>query len=132
VAEGRSPGARAREPSARVDEYLAALAPKPRAALEELRQTIRAAAPDAVETIAYGMPAFRQDDRFLVSYAAYKDHCSLFPATDSMKETLGDRLEPYVSGKGTLRFRPDSPIPASLVRRIVRIRLEEVARAARR
>jgi uncharacterized protein YdhG (YjbR/CyaY superfamily) len=118
--------------SRRVAEYLAALPPEPRAALEELRRTIMAAAPDAEETIAYGMPAFRQDGRFLVSYAAYKDHCSMVPATDSMKETLGDRLEPYVSGKGTLRFRPDSPMPTSLVRRIVRIRLEEVARATRR
>jgi uncharacterized protein YdhG (YjbR/CyaY superfamily) len=120
------------QPAQDVDDYLAALPPEPRAALERLRRTIREAAPDAVETIAYGMPAFRQDGRFLVSYAAYKNHCSLFPASQGMKEELGERLDPYVSGKGTLRFRPDRPIPASLVRSIVRIRLREVARAAGR
>jgi uncharacterized protein YdhG (YjbR/CyaY superfamily) len=117
-----------REPSPRVDEYIAALPPVPRRALEELRKAIRAAAPDAVETIAYGMPAFRQDGRFLVSYAAYKDHCSLFPASPAVREVLGERLERHLSGKGTLRFPPDDPIPSSVIERIVRARLEEVAR----
>jgi uncharacterized protein YdhG (YjbR/CyaY superfamily) len=101
------------ERSPRVDEYIAALPPVPRRALEELRKAIRAAAPDAVETIAYGMPAFRQDGRFLVSYAAYRDHCSLFPASPGARGVLGDRLERYLSGKGTLRFHRDDPIPSS-------------------
>jgi uncharacterized protein YdhG (YjbR/CyaY superfamily) len=116
------------ESSPRVDEYVSALPPVPRRTLEELRKAIRAAAPDAVETIAYGMPAFRQDGRFLVSYAVYKDHCSLFPASPAVREVLGDRLERYLSGKGTLRFRPDDPIPSSVIKRIVRARLAEVAR----
>jgi uncharacterized protein YdhG (YjbR/CyaY superfamily) len=129
VAEPASSGGGQGEPSPRVDEYIAALPPVPRRALEELRKAIRAAAPGAVETIAYGMPAFRQDGRFLVSYAAYKDHCSLFPASPAVREVLGDRLELYLSGKGTLRFRPDDPIPSSVIERIVGARLDEVARS---
>jgi uncharacterized protein YdhG (YjbR/CyaY superfamily) len=113
-----------------VEDYLAALPEEPRAALEKLRRTIRAAAPQATERISYAMPAFEQNGRFLVSYAAFKDHCSLYPASTAVMETLGDELEPYFSGKGTLRFRADEPIPAALVRKIVRVRLEE--NAARR
>jgi uncharacterized protein YdhG (YjbR/CyaY superfamily) len=113
-----------------VEDYLAALPEEPRAALGKLRRTIRAAAPQATERISYAMPAFEQNGRFLVSYAAFKDHCSLYPASTAVMETLGDELEPYFSGKGTLRFRADEPIPAALVRKIVRVRLEE--NAARR
>jgi uncharacterized protein YdhG (YjbR/CyaY superfamily) len=110
-----------------VEDYLAALPEEPRAALEKLRKTIRAAAPQATEKISYAMPAFEQNGRFLVSYAAFKDHCSLYPASTAVMETLGDELEPYFSGKGTLRLRADEPIPAALVRKIVRVRLEENA-----
>jgi uncharacterized protein YdhG (YjbR/CyaY superfamily) len=113
-----------------VEDYLAALPEEPRAALEKLRKTISAAAPQATEKISYAMPAFEQNGRFLVSYAAFKDHCSLYPASTAVMETLGDELEPYFSGKGTLRFRADEPIPAALVRKIVRVRLQE--NAARR
>jgi uncharacterized protein YdhG (YjbR/CyaY superfamily) len=112
-----------------VDAYLAALPDKPRAALEKLRKTIRAAAPQATEGISYQMPAFYDQGRFLVSYAAFKDHCSLFPASYAVMEELGKELEPYFSGKGTLRFSPNKPIPAALVRKIVKARLEENAAA---
>jgi uncharacterized protein YdhG (YjbR/CyaY superfamily) len=113
-----------------VDEYLAALPEGRRAALEELRETVNAAAPEATETIAYQMPALRVNGRFLVSYAAYKDHYSLFPASQAVVEALGDELTPYLSGKGTIRFQADKPIPVALVRRIVRARIKE-ANAAR-
>ena len=99
-------------------------------ALEQLRETIRAAAPRATEKISYAMPAFEQDGRFLVSYAAFKGHCSLYPASTAVMEALGAELQPYFSGKGTLRFRADDPIPTALVRKIVRVRLQE--NAARR
>jgi uncharacterized protein YdhG (YjbR/CyaY superfamily) len=114
-----------------VDEYLAGLPEEQRAALEKLRETIRAAAPQATETISYGMPAFQQDGRFLVSYAAFKDHCSLYPASSAVREALGDELQPYFSGKGTLRFQADEPIPAALVKKIVKRRLEENAARSR-
>jgi uncharacterized protein YdhG (YjbR/CyaY superfamily) len=117
---------------ATVEGYLAALPAEPRAVLEELRATIKAAAPDATETISYQMPAFKQDGRFLVSYAAYKDHCSLFPASDAVMQGLGEELAPYFSGKGTIRFTTDTPLPAALVKKIVRVRLEENAARSRR
>ncbi|TMK15605.1 MAG: hypothetical protein E6G63_05715 [Actinobacteria bacterium] len=108
-----------------IEEYLAALPEEQRAALAKLRKTISAAAPKATEKISYAMPAFEQDGRFLVSYAAFKDHCSFYPASAAVMEALGEELEPYFSGKGTLRFQADEPIPAALVRKIVRVRLQE-------
>ena len=108
-----------------IEEYLAALPEEQRAALAKLRKTISAAAPKATEKISYAMPAFEQDGRFLVSYVAFKDHCSFYPASAAVMEALGEELEPYFSGKGTLRFQADEPIPAALVRKIVRVRLQE-------
>lgn len=113
-----------------VDEYMAGLPDDRRAAMEELRATIRSAAPDAVEAISYNMPAFRMDGRFFVSYEAFKRHYSLFPWTDEMIGELGDALKPYAVGKGTLRFPADEPIPRELVTRIIEIRLREFARQA--
>jgi uncharacterized protein YdhG (YjbR/CyaY superfamily) len=110
-----------------VEDYLAALPEAPRDALEKLRKTIKAAAPEATETISYQMPTFKDHGRFLVSFAAFKHHCSLFPASRAVMEALGDELKPYFSGKGTLRFHPDKPIPAALVRKIVKTRIEENA-----
>jgi uncharacterized protein YdhG (YjbR/CyaY superfamily) len=118
--------------AASVDEYLANLPEESRAVLEQLRETIKAAAPGAVETISYQMPAFRLDDRFLVSYAAFKDHCSMFPASEAVREELEEELTPYLSGKGTIRFEPEEPLDPALVKRIVRIRIEENAALGRR
>ena len=109
-----------------VEEYLAALPRESRVALEKLRKTIKAAAPGATETISYQMPAFKDHGRFLVSYAAFKGHCSLFPASTAVMEALGEELKPYFSGKGTLRFTADKPIPAVLVRKLVRVRIKEI------
>lgn len=109
-----------------VEEYLARQPEAARMVLEELRQTIAAAAPDATETIAYRMPAFRARGRFLVSYASYTKHCSLFPASEAVREACGRELEPHLAGKGTIRFQVDDPLPASLVRTIVEARIREV------
>ena len=116
-----------------VEEYLAALPDARRGAVEELRETIRAAAPDATETIAYRMPAFRSHGgQFLVSYAAFKNHYSLFPASGAVIEALGAAIEPYLAGKGTIRFPASAPIPMAVVARVVKARLEELgARTAR-
>ena len=114
--------------AATIDEYLAALPEERRATMEGLRRTINAAAPGATETIAYDMPALRSPDgRFLVSYAAYKNHYSLFPASGSVVEALGAELAPYLAGKGTIRFAARDPIPTDLVTKVVNVRLEEVA-----
>jgi uncharacterized protein YdhG (YjbR/CyaY superfamily) len=116
-----------------VEEYLAALPDDRRVVLEELRATIRAAAPEATETIAYQMPALRSHGgRLLVSYAAFKRHSSLFPASGAVVEALGEELTPWLSGKGTIRFPVDRPIPLELVTRIVTVRLAETAARAGR
>ena len=108
-----------------VEEYMAGLPDRARRGLEELRTTIKSAAPTATEGISYKMPVFRVSDAPLVWMAAYKDHYSLYPATDELQRELGDELKPYLSGKGTIRFAADKPIPRQLVRRIVKVRLAE-------
>jgi uncharacterized protein YdhG (YjbR/CyaY superfamily) len=111
-----------------VEDYLAALPGERRAAVEELRRTIKAAAPKATETIAYQMPAFRSHGgQFLVSYAAYKNHYSLFPASGAVIEALGEELAPFLAGKGTIRFPLDKPIPVAIVTKVVAVRLAENA-----
>ena len=108
-----------------VEAYLSALPAGRRAWMEELRETIRAAAPEATEAISYLMPAFRLRDRFLVSYAAYKSHYSLFPANQAVVAALGDELKGYYSGRGTLRFPADEPLRAALVTKVVHVRIAE-------
>src|SRR5690242_18036060 len=117
---------------ASIDEYLAAIPARQRAALEKVRRAVRAAAPEAVEAISYQMPAFKERGRILVYFAAFKDHCSFFPASGAVMEELGDELEPYFAGKGTLRFTVERPIPARLVRKIVKLRRAEIEAARRR
>jgi uncharacterized protein YdhG (YjbR/CyaY superfamily) len=117
---------------ATVEEYLAALPDERRAALEDLRRTIRAAAPAATETIAYQMPAFKADGRFLVSYAAFTAHYSLFPASEAVVAALGAELAPYLAGKGTIRIPAGDPIPVALVTKVVEVRLAEHAARGRR
>jgi uncharacterized protein YdhG (YjbR/CyaY superfamily) len=104
---------------ASVDEYLGGLSEDRRAAMETLRDIVRAGAPDAVEAISYNMPALRQDGRFLLSYEAFKNHYSLFPATDSVLSALGDEARRHFAGKGTFRFKASEPLPVDLIRRIV-------------
>ncbi len=115
-----------------VEDYLAALPDERRIAMQELRRAIRAAAPEATELISYQMPAFKSHGQFLVSYAAFKKHYSLFPASEEVVTALGEELTPHLSGKGTIRFRADEPIPTALVTKIVTIRFAENAAAGRR
>ena len=114
-----------------VDEYMAALPDDRREVMNDLRRTIRAAAPDATESIAHSMPAFRSHGgQFLVSYAAYKRHYSLFPASGVVVAGLGVEIAPYLAGKGTIQFPASSPIPLDVVTKVVRIRLSEIAARA--
>jgi len=113
------------DPLADVEEYIAALPAQQRAALEELRRTIRAAAPGATEAISYQIPSFRDGDRVLVSYAAFKNHCSLFPMSTTVMAAYAEELEPFLAGKGTIRFTSDVPLTAALVEKLVKARLEE-------
>jgi len=115
-----------------VEEYLAALPEDQRAALERLRSTVKAAAPEATEAIAWQMPAFKHRGRTLVGYAAFKDHCSFFPMSGAVMERFEDELEPFRTSKGTIRFTVDRPLPKALVRKLVKARIaEEEARRRR-
>ena len=119
-------------PNPEVDAYIAALAEDRRGPMTNLRETIRAAAPDADEVITYKMPGFKTHDQFLVSYDAFQSHYSLFPASDGVVKGLGAAIEPYLVGKGTIRFPASRPIPVDLVRQIVEIRVAENDAKARR
>jgi uncharacterized protein YdhG (YjbR/CyaY superfamily) len=105
---------------------MASLPDDRRAVMEELRRTVRAAAPEAEEVISYNMPALRLNGRFLVSYEAFKAHYSLFAWSDEMLDELGDDLRRHAVGRGTIRFAADEPIPLDLVRRVVEFRVREV------
>jgi len=110
-----------------VDAYIAALAEDRRGPMTELRETVRAAAPDAEEVITYKMPGFKARGSFLVSYDAFKQHYSLFPWNEEMVAELGDQIAPYVKGRGTLQFPASQRLPLDLVRRIVEIRVRQSA-----
>jgi uncharacterized protein YdhG (YjbR/CyaY superfamily) len=117
--------------SAAVDAYLARLPADARVALEDLRATIRGAAPDAREVISYRIPAFRRQ-RDLVYYAAYADHLSLFIGSLATSRAWAGPIAPYLGAKTALHFTADRPLPKALVRRIVRARVREDDERARR
>ena len=107
-----------------IDEYLAALRDDQRAALEKLRKTIRAAAPDAEECISYQLAAFRLNG-MLVAFGATANHCAFYTMSGSTLEAFRNELEGYDTSKGTIRFQPDRPLPAALVRKLVKARIAE-------
>ncbi|HSK07144.1 MAG TPA: DUF1801 domain-containing protein [Acidimicrobiia bacterium] len=118
-------------PSHDVDEFLAALPEREREVLQSLRQTIRAAAPDAAERIGYGVPAFYYKGRPLVSYGAGKSHCAFYVQSPAVIEAHREALQGQDTAKGTVRFKADRPLPADLVQMLVRARLEETDAAGR-
>src|SRR5438132_7384279 len=114
-----------------IDEFLAGVNAEQRAALDKLRQTIRAAAPRAQECISYGLAAFRLDGRPLVAFGATANHCAFYPMSSSTILAHEDDLKDYDTSKGTIRFQADQPLPATLVRKLVKARIaENVGRGA--
>ena len=107
-----------------VDEYLAGLPDDKRVALTKLRKTIRAAAPKAQECISYGIPTFRLDGRMIVAFGAAANHCAFYPGAFPV-EAHKRELEDYDTSKGTVRFQTAKPLPAALVRRMVKTRIAE-------
>jgi len=116
-----------------IDEYLKPLDPRQRAALEKLRRDIKSAAPKAEECISYQIPTFKLDGRMLVSFGAWTNHCAFYPGAFPI-EANKDELGAYDTSKGTIRFATDRPLPATLVRKLIKTRIAEhaAARAARR
>jgi uncharacterized protein YdhG (YjbR/CyaY superfamily) len=111
-----------------IDEYLKGLSADKRAALQKVRKAIRGAAPRAEECFSYGMPAFRLDGKVLVGFAAASQHCSFFPMSGTTVATHLKDLAGYDTSKGTIRFHPNKVLPAALIRKLVKTRMEENAR----
>ena len=112
-----------------VEAYLAGLADDRRARIEDLRRTVRAAAPGAAELISYNMPALKVGPRFLVSFGAFKHWDSLFPASRVVLDEVPE-ARPFAKGRGTFQFPAKDPLPLDLISQIVKVRLDEVAREA--
>lgn len=112
--------------AATIDEFLSDLPDDRRAALERLRQQIRAGAPDAVETIAYGMPAFKLRGRYFVGFGTSKQYCSFYTGRAPV-EALAADLTGYRLWKGTINFEVDHPLPPDLVTRLLEVRLAQFA-----
>lgn len=115
--------------STEVDVFLARLPDDQRAALQDLRETISAAAPDATEAISYGVPAFKYRGRPLVSYGAAKNHCAFYVMSPAVMEAHAADPAGLPTGKGSIRFDPGTPLPAALVTKLVKARIAETERA---
>ena len=116
--------------SPEIAAFLAGLPEDQRGSLEELRRTIARAAPEAVEGIGYGVPAFKYRGRPLVSFGAGKNHCSFYVQSPAVLEAHRGELAGYDTSKGTIRFSPDRPLPAELVTTLVQARVAETDTAA--
>jgi uncharacterized protein YdhG (YjbR/CyaY superfamily) len=108
-----------------IDQYLATLTKDKRAALEKLRRAIKSAAPEAEECISYQMPAFRLAGKMLVGFRAAANHCAFYPMSSMTVESHKSELQNYDTSKGTIRFHPQKPLPAALVRKLVKARIAE-------
>jgi uncharacterized protein YdhG (YjbR/CyaY superfamily) len=113
------------KPAKSVEEYLAGVPEPARSTLKKVRAVIRSVVPaETTEVISYGIPTFRHK-RGLVSFAAFRDHCSFFPLGSSVLDVLQEDLKGYRVSKGTLHFPLDKPLPAALVKKIVKARLAQ-------
>jgi uncharacterized protein YdhG (YjbR/CyaY superfamily) len=108
-----------------IDEYLSRVSAEHCTALEKLRQTIKSAAPGAEECLSYGLAAFRLNGRPLVAFGVWSDHCSLYPMSSRTVKTFQDQLKDYRTSKGTIHFHADKPLPAALVRKLIKARIAE-------
>jgi uncharacterized protein YdhG (YjbR/CyaY superfamily) len=115
-----------RELKSKVQAYFAASPPEARRSLKRIRELIRAAAPAATETWSYSIPAFRLDGKILIWYARWKNHTSLYPLVGEVRRANAAELAKYDTSKGTIRFSLHKPIPAGLVKKIVKARATEI------
>ena len=115
-----------RKPQKTVEGYLASVPEPALSTLKKVRAVVRSVVPkEAEEVISYGMPAFRHK-KIIVWYAAFAEHCSLFP-TAAVIAKFKDELKAYTISKGTIQFPTNKPLPAALLKRIVKARLADIA-----
>ena len=110
-----------------VEAYFESLSAEPRAALQKLRETIAAAAPEAEEGVTYGMPGFLLGGRGFVAYMAFKEHYSFFPMSGAAVEAHREELGDLVTGKGTISFAYGKRLPVMLVKKVVKTRLAQMS-----
>lgn len=108
-----------------IDEYIQAFPKNIQSILEKIRKTIHDTAPEAVEAISYQLPAFKLKGTNLIYFAAWKDHIAIYPTPGGI-DNLGAELAPYQTGKGTLQFPLDKPIPYDLIQKIVQTRMQKI------
>jgi len=108
-----------------VDEYLASVNSDHREALQKIRETVQAVAPNAEECISYGIPAFRLKGRSLVFFGAWANHCAFYPGSSATLKKFRNELRDFQTSKGTLRFSPDKPVPVALVKKLLKARIAE-------
>jgi uncharacterized protein YdhG (YjbR/CyaY superfamily) len=108
-----------------IDEYLAGVDDDKRAALEKLRKTIKSVVPKAEECFSYGLPAFRLNGKPIAAFAAAAKHCAYYPMSGSVIAVLREELKDFETSKGAIRFQPGKPLPAALVRKLIKARLAE-------
>jgi uncharacterized protein YdhG (YjbR/CyaY superfamily) len=117
---------------ANVDEYLAGVPEPARSTLHKIRALIRSTAPpEATEAISYGIPMFKYKGS-LVGYAAFSNHCSLFPMNASLIVAFQNELKNFQTSKGTIRFPVDKTLPVALVKKLVKARIAENERKKQR
>jgi uncharacterized protein YdhG (YjbR/CyaY superfamily) len=109
-----------------IDAYFSNLNVEQRAELERIRETAKQLVPATEEVIGYGVPTLKYNKKPLIYYAAFKDHISIFPASDPMVETIGAELGKFRTSKGTFQFPYDTPIPKELLKKIVNYRKSEI------
>jgi uncharacterized protein YdhG (YjbR/CyaY superfamily) len=121
----RAPAAKRSAAAKNIDEYLASVPEPARTTLNSIRAVIRSAVPpEATEAITYCIPTFKYKGS-LLAFAAFKNHCSLFPMSLSVIDTFKNELKPFLASKGTLRFPLDKPLPAALVKKLVKARIAQ-------
>src|SRR6266536_3536350 len=108
-----------------IDDYLEGVSVHQRKALQKLRQAIHAVAPKAEECISYGIPAFRLNGRSLVFFAAWANHCALYPGSSATLKKFRNELRDFQTSQGTIRFSPGILFPVPLVRQLVKARIAE-------
>jgi uncharacterized protein YdhG (YjbR/CyaY superfamily) len=129
--DNRSPAAKGNDAPKNVDEYLAGVPEPGRSTLNKIRAAIRSAVPpEATETISYRIPAFRYKG-VLVWFAAFSNHCSLFPSA-AVVEKFKKELKGFSTSKGTIHFPTDKPLPIALVKKLVRARVTQIESKKRR
>jgi uncharacterized protein YdhG (YjbR/CyaY superfamily) len=112
-----------------IDDYLTTVDADKRAVLEKHRKTIKSIVPKAEECFSYGLPAFRLNGKPVAAFAAAAKHCAYYPMSGSVVAALKDELNDYETSKGAIRFQADKPLPAALVRKLIKARLAEISNA---